>query len=231
MSEQLEIVVAREGSGCVLTLLGEADVSTEGDLTGALDSALRSGAEQVTVCMKGLQYADSHFMIVGTQYIERAQQAGVRLRFVEASSAVARIAEIVDRKHLFPRGACKVPARAQEGVCVLTMPEEVDVLTVPNLRDTVLYLADTGCTAIALDMGGTRCFGADGFRFVNLLLAFRKAGGCFALATVGESVLKMLDISGHRKHLLICSQVDEAIRELRAIMQITPVIKLATPKE
>jgi len=55
----LEISVAAGGSGPVVTLSGEADVTNVAELSEALTAQLASGARHLTVDLSGLRFADS----------------------------------------------------------------------------------------------------------------------------------------------------------------------------
>jgi anti-anti-sigma factor len=55
----LEISVAAGTAGPVLTLSGEADVTTVAELSAALTAQLTSGAQHLTVNLSGLRFADS----------------------------------------------------------------------------------------------------------------------------------------------------------------------------
>jgi anti-sigma B factor antagonist len=55
----LEISVAAGESGPVLTLSGEADLTTVAELSEALTAQLASGARHLTVDLSGLRFADS----------------------------------------------------------------------------------------------------------------------------------------------------------------------------
>jgi anti-anti-sigma factor len=55
----LEISVAAGDSGPVLTLSGEADLTTVAELSQALTAQLASGARHLTVDLSGLRFADS----------------------------------------------------------------------------------------------------------------------------------------------------------------------------
>jgi ABC-type transporter Mla MlaB component len=55
----LEISVAVGEAGPVLTLSGEADLTTVAELTGALSAQLAAGARHLTVDLSRLRFADS----------------------------------------------------------------------------------------------------------------------------------------------------------------------------
>jgi anti-sigma B factor antagonist len=55
----LEISVAADETGAVLTLAGEADLTTMAELTEALTAQLAGGARHLTVDLSRLRFADS----------------------------------------------------------------------------------------------------------------------------------------------------------------------------
>ena len=86
----LEISVAAGASGPVLTLSGEADLTTVAGLSEALTAQLASGTRHLTVDLSGLRFADSavirELVLAGRKLKDRDG----RLELANPQPAVAR---------------------------------------------------------------------------------------------------------------------------------------------
>ena len=86
----LEISVAAGESGPVVTLSGEADVTTVAELSEALTAQLASGARHLTAELSGLRFADSavirELVLAGRKLKDR----GGGLELANPQPAVAR---------------------------------------------------------------------------------------------------------------------------------------------
>ena len=86
----LEISVAAGESGPVVTLSGEADVTTVAELSEALTARLASGARHLTVDLSGLRFADSAVIRELVMADRKPKDRGGRLELANPQSAVAR---------------------------------------------------------------------------------------------------------------------------------------------
>jgi anti-sigma B factor antagonist len=86
----LEISVAAGASGPVVTLSGEADVTTVAELSEALTAQLASGAWHLTVDLSGLRFADSAVIRELVMADRKLKDRGGGLGLANPQRAVAR---------------------------------------------------------------------------------------------------------------------------------------------
>ena len=86
----LEISVAAGESGPVVTLSGEADVTTVAELSEALTAQLAVGARHLTVDLSGLRFADSAVIRELVMADRRLKDRGGGLELANPRPAVAR---------------------------------------------------------------------------------------------------------------------------------------------
>ena len=86
----LEISVAAGESGPVVTLSGEADVTTVAELSEALTAQLASGARHLTVDLSGLRFADSAVIRELVMADRKLKGRGGGLELANPRPAVAR---------------------------------------------------------------------------------------------------------------------------------------------
>ena len=86
----LEISVAAGESGPVVTLSGEADVTTVAELSEALTAQLASGARHLTVDLSGLRFADSAVIRELVMADRKLKDGGGGLELANPQPAVAR---------------------------------------------------------------------------------------------------------------------------------------------
>jgi anti-anti-sigma factor len=86
----LEISVAAGESGPVLTLSGEADLTTVAGLSQALTAQLTSGARHLTVDLSGLRFADSAVIRELVLAGRKLKDLGGGLELMNPQPAVAR---------------------------------------------------------------------------------------------------------------------------------------------
>ena len=86
----LEISVAAGESGPVVTLSGEADVTTVAELSEALTAQLASGARHLTVDLSGLRFADSAVIRELVMADRKLKDRGGGLELANPQPAVAR---------------------------------------------------------------------------------------------------------------------------------------------
>ena len=86
----LEISVAAGESGPVVTLAGEADVTTVAELREALTAQLAGGARHLTVDLSGLRFADSAVIRELVMADRKLKDRGGGLELANPQPAVAR---------------------------------------------------------------------------------------------------------------------------------------------
>ena len=86
----LEISVAAGESGPVLTLSGEADLTTVAGLSQALTAQLTSGVQNLPVDLSGLRFADSSVIRELVLAGRKLKDLGGGLELVNPQPAVAR---------------------------------------------------------------------------------------------------------------------------------------------
>jgi anti-sigma B factor antagonist len=86
----LEISVAAGEVGPVLTLSGEADLTTVAELTGALSAQLAVGARHLTVDLSRLRFADSAVIRELVLADRRLKERGGGLALAQPQPVVAR---------------------------------------------------------------------------------------------------------------------------------------------
>jgi anti-anti-sigma factor len=86
----LEISVAADASGPVLSLSGEADVTTVAELSEALTAQLAGGVRHLTVDLSGLRFADSSVIRALVLAGRTLKDRGGGLELANPQPAVAR---------------------------------------------------------------------------------------------------------------------------------------------
>jgi anti-sigma B factor antagonist len=76
---------------CRLALRGELDLASSTELEQELDRLLASGANQVVVDLRELEFMDSTGLSVLINAHQRAQQAGARLSLIKGPPQVQRL--------------------------------------------------------------------------------------------------------------------------------------------
>ena len=99
MSE-LEASVAAAESGPVVVLSGEADWSSAGQLSELITAQLSGGAQQLTVDVSGLRFADSASVRVLVLAARTLKGRGGMLVLVRPQPAVARVLELMGADQL-----------------------------------------------------------------------------------------------------------------------------------
>ena len=77
--------------GPVLALSGEADLTTLGELNGALEEQIRAAARLLTVDLSMLRYADSASIAALVRAARTLREQGGELELLHPQQAVARI--------------------------------------------------------------------------------------------------------------------------------------------
>ncbi|HMI27143.1 MAG TPA: STAS domain-containing protein [Streptosporangiaceae bacterium] len=91
----LDISVAAGEAGPVLTLSGEADLTTVAELTEALTAQLAIGARHLTVDLSRLRFADSAVIRELVLADRRLKERGGRLALAHPQPAVARVLSLL----------------------------------------------------------------------------------------------------------------------------------------
>ena len=87
----LDISVAVGESGPVLTLAGEADLTTAVELSGALTAQLASGARHLVVDIAALRFADSASLRALALTAQALRERGGDMVLLRPQPAVARV--------------------------------------------------------------------------------------------------------------------------------------------
>ena len=92
---QLEISVAAGESGPVLTLTGEADLTTAAALSTALTAQISGGAQHLTVDLSGLRFADSATISALVVAHHTLKDRGGNLVLLRPQPAVAKVLSLL----------------------------------------------------------------------------------------------------------------------------------------
>ena len=94
---------------------------------------------------------------------------------------------------------------------VVSVKGEVDLYTAPSLKEAIADLVSSGRSKIVVDLAGVEFMDSTGLGvLIGALKRCKEAGGSLALAGPGESVLKVLAITGLDKVFSIHSDVEQA---------------------
>jgi anti-sigma B factor antagonist len=106
----------------------------------------------------------------------------------------------------------RFPVHVVGEVPVVTVPEEVDVINANGLRLALLHAATGGPAAIVVDMTLTSFCDSAGVR--ALMVAHKRAqaeGGELLLASPGDSVLRVLELTGIDQAITHFASLDKAV--------------------
>ncbi len=101
-----------------------------------------------------------------------------------------------------------------DSATVVIISGKVDAVTAPKLEESLNELIDQGETRIILDLDGIRYISSAGLR---VLLATTQAlykKGKFALCSIPDDVMEIIDMVGFSKIMNIYRDVEEAERNL-----------------
>jgi anti-sigma B factor antagonist len=128
----LDVSVAAGEAGPVVTLSGEADLTTVAALREALSAQIDGGARHLTVDLSRLRFADSPALRALALAGRAIKEAGGELELVRPQPAVARVLELLCLDQVLtvrdgteaapdgalpPGGRCPLPARCMWRVC------------------------------------------------------------------------------------------------------------------
>jgi anti-sigma B factor antagonist len=110
------------------------------------------------------------------------------------------------------------PVEMIEGVPVVTAPEEIDITNADRLRAALLQAAAHGDGTLVVDMTRTRfCDSAAIQALVDAHKRARAEGGRVLLATAGEAVPRIFEITGIDQVLSRFGSVAEALAQVAAV--------------
>jgi len=110
------------------------------------------------------------------------------------------------------------PVEMIEGVPVVTAPEEIDITNADRLRAALLQAAAPGDGTLVVDMTRTRfCDSAAIQALVDAHKRARVEGGRVLLATAGEAVPRIFEITGIDQVLSRFGSVAEALAQVSAV--------------
>lgn len=94
MADELDLSTTTQGSCAVVSVAGEVDLGTAGELAAAAEAALRKIGPSLVLDLHDVTFMDSSGLKVLLAVHKRAELAGGRLVLAHASSAVVRIVKI-----------------------------------------------------------------------------------------------------------------------------------------
>jgi len=98
---ELNVVTARRGDACVITVSGEVDIYTSPQLKAALTGPDAQGCSRVVIDLDGVGFIDSSGLGVLVGALRRAREAGVDLVLVSSQASFARILRITGLDSVF----------------------------------------------------------------------------------------------------------------------------------
>jgi anti-sigma B factor antagonist len=112
----------------------------------------------------------------------------------------------------------RFPFKMVSGVPVVTAPEEIDVISAPELRAALLWAAGHGHGTLVVDMTQTRFCDSSGLHTV--LAAHRRAqaegGQLLLVALPGTTVLRVLALTGIDRIIANFTTLDDALAHASA---------------
>jgi anti-sigma B factor antagonist len=104
---------------------------------------------------------------------------------------------------------------SQVNPVVLEISGDLDLYSVPRLRNALIELHQAGQTLVIMDMAALEFMDSNGLGvLIGGAKQARAAGGCVVLVAVPEKVLKVLRITGVIRVLPVFGTVPEAIAHL-----------------
>jgi len=110
-----------------------------------------------------------------------------------------------------------IDRREEAGRSIVTVLGELDLYTAPNLRESVLEVADDGQRQLIIDLSGVPFMDSSGLGvIVACLKRLREAGGDLALVTRPDSPpTKLLSLTGLDRAIPTFTSLDEALADPR----------------
>jgi anti-sigma B factor antagonist len=104
------------------------------------------------------------------------------------------------------------PVEVIEGVPVVTAPEEIDIANAGRLQQALADAAGAGQVLVVVDMSRTRfCDSAGLNALVTADRQVRAAGGEVRLVITGESVVRIVELTGVDQVIAVYSSLEEAL--------------------
>jgi anti-anti-sigma factor len=100
----LEASVAENGSGPVIMLYGEADLTSAEQLSGLITAQLSGGTRRLTIDVSGLSFADSATIRALVLAAKTLQERGGTLALLHPQPAVARVLALTGAEQVFATG-------------------------------------------------------------------------------------------------------------------------------
>jgi anti-anti-sigma factor len=147
--EQLSGSVRVDGGLAVVSLVGEADISTVAHLRALVDEAIAVGAPRVVINLADVQFLDAGALAVFATAAERLRKSGAELAVRDATPSIYRLFEVTgltDALHVDRPAASSALLRGLAGVAAI--PRSRDVL------DAALKLVVTMAQAVVQGADG-----------------------------------------------------------------------------
>jgi anti-anti-sigma factor len=104
------------------------------------------------------------------------------------------------------------PVEVVEGVPVVTAPEEIDLANAAGLQAALLEAVEPGRALVVVDMSRTRfCDSAGLNALVGAARQARAEGGEVRLVVVGESVARIVALTGVDRVIPIYASLEDAL--------------------
>ena len=104
------------------------------------------------------------------------------------------------------------PVEVIEGVPVVTAPEEIDIANAPLLQKALAEASGPGQVLVVVDMSRTRfCDSAGLNALVTADRQVRAEGGEVRLVITGESVVRIVALTGVDQVIAVYSSLEEAL--------------------
>jgi anti-anti-sigma factor len=97
----LTVEESRTASDAVLTLAGEIDMATTGDLKAAADRALREAPSRVVLDFSGVTFCDSQGLSTLISISRQISAAGSRLVLANVGDFIGRLLDITGLRSVF----------------------------------------------------------------------------------------------------------------------------------
>ena len=96
----LSVDITHEGRRCAITPAGDLDMSTVGSLEAVLLVAEAGAARQITIDLSQLTFMDSSGLHMLLKAAARAQENGIRLRFIRGPRRVQTVFELTNTERI-----------------------------------------------------------------------------------------------------------------------------------
>ena len=115
---------------------------------------------------------------------------------------------------MIARPECTFSVDVINGVAVVAVPEEIDIINAAGLRAALLQAVSAGHSTLVVDMTGTHfCDSAGLHVLVRAHKRARADGGDLLLALQAAEVLRVLEITGIDQVIPAFATLDEALEQ------------------